>query len=226
MPHKIEGDDSIAINWLSSLSLWLVTILASYLSKDFRKGIINLDFDKLSHDSCFWLVFILYLLYLILQFSTTGFRKFIKIENIRNVLKTNIENSFEIKLHGKSWDFEENTDSEGNTTTSKVVTYNEKIKYKFKSGADCSKIIIDSNNIINKRYLLIEIEIEEICADEKTKIEYEIECYNLNEEAKRKGQCFSFTKKIKIPNSHSKNIITLSNSCIIILDRIIYIICI
>ena len=132
MGHHIEGDNSIALNWVSSVLLWIAIILASYLSKDFRKEIKNMDFDKLSHDSCFWLIFILYALYLILQFSTTGFRKFIKITNIHNVLKANIENSFEIKFHGKAWDFEENTDSEGNTTTSKVVNYNEKINYEFK----------------------------------------------------------------------------------------------
>ena len=226
MGNYIEGCGSCVANWALTIILWTTTIFISIFSKDFKKGIKNHDSDKLNHCFAFWLDFIVYLIYIILQFSTTGFRKFIKIQNICNVLKINIENTFEIKFHGKAWHEETDTDSQGNTTTHNVVTFNEKIKFEFKSGADCSKINIDSNDINNKRYLDLEIGIEEICVDEKTKKEFTITYDEFYERTRRADDFFSVKKKIKIPNAHSKNIITLSNSYIIILDRIIYIICI
>jgi hypothetical protein len=45
----------------------------------------------------------MYLIYLILKFSTIGFKKFIKTRNIWDILKINIENKFSIKFHGQAW---------------------------------------------------------------------------------------------------------------------------
>ena len=226
MGNYLEGCGSCSANWTITIIFWTTTVFVSIFSKDFRKGLKNHDSDKLSHCFAFWLEYIVYFIYLILQFSKTGFRKFIKIHEICKILKINIENTFEIKFHGKAWHEVTDTDSHGNTTTRDVVTFNEKKKYEFKSGADCSKIIIDSNDINNKRYLDLEIEIEEICVDEKTKNEFKTSYDEFYERTRKADDFFSVKKKIKIPNAHSKNIITLSNSYIIILDRIIYIICI
>ena len=132
--NLLEGPMADKFNCLCSIFLWLtVYILASTCSK-FQ--IVDLDVDVMIHDWTFYVDCGMYLIYLILQFSTTGFKKFIKTRNIRDILKINIENKFSIKFHGQAWYIMREKNE-----TRKMVTYDTKIIYDFKTGSDFSNII-------------------------------------------------------------------------------------
>ena len=178
----------------------------------------DFNIDGILHDFRFYMLCGFYLIYLIIQF-VTGFRQFIKLQNFRDILSNNIENRFSIIFHGKAWH-----EDHSSRNTKNVVTYDRKIKYDFKSGADFSTIIIDSESIKNKSYFDLEIEIEYICLDDKTKKNHDNYYKDLYDLTKSMDKEFSFEKIVDIPKTHSKNIISLTNSLIIYIDRILFII--
>ena len=132
----------------------------------------------------------MYLIYLILQFSTTGFRKFIKIKNIRDILKINIENKFSIKFNGQAWHIIKDTHEKSR----KMIIYDKKIIYDFKTGADFSNIIINSESVQKKRYLDLEIEYKYICLDNETKKHHDIKYEEFCNETRIKDNYFSNRK--------------------------------
>ena len=218
--NLLEGPKANQFNCLCTIFLWAtIYILASTCSK-FK--LVDLDVDVMIHDWTFYVDCGMYLIYLILQFSTTGFRKFIKTGNIRDILKINIENKFSIKFHGQAWYIMK----EANNKSRKMITYDKKIIYHFKTGSDFSNIIINSESVKNKKYLDLEIEYEYICLDNETKKEHDIKYEEFYNETRIKDNFFSVKKLVEIPNAHSKNIISLQNPCLTILDKIIFIIAI
>ena len=145
------------------------------------------------------------------------------IQNIRSVLKANIENKFKIKYYGKSWHEEEDIISNGRTEKKTVYTFDKKIPYIFQSGADYSLININWNDINNKRYLDLEIEFVYIAVDIKT-LEEEKAAYDAFYREASQDEHFFVKNYVSMKNSHSKNIISFSNCYIIILDRFIFLI--
>ena len=219
--NLLDGKESNIVNWIFSALFWIVTTFILIFSKDTRTGIKDLDFNSLIDNIPFRVIIAFYSFYLILQLTTTGFRKFITIHNIQKVLRENIEKKFKIKYHGESWHEVESTDSDGNTTTSTVVTFNQTVEYKFQSGADYSIINIDSKDINNKRYLDLEISFVYISVDQKTNEEERREYNDFYSRASQDDHFF-VDNYPSMKNSHSKNIIYFSNWFIIILDRFIF----
>ena len=221
--NLLEGKESNIFNWIFTASFWIVTIHFLIFSKEVRIGIKNFDFENLINVDEFRGIIAFYSFYLICQLATTGFRKFIKIQNIRSVLKANIEKKFDIKYFGKSWHEEEDTDINGNSKKKTIVTFEKKIPYIFQSGADYSLININWDDINNKRYLDLEIEFVYIAVDKKTHEEERAAYDAFHREASR-DESFLVKNYISMKNSHSKNIISSSNCFILILDRFIFII--
>jgi len=211
----LDGKDSNILNWFLSSLFWIITTIILIISKDIRTEIKDLDFKNLIDKGGFITIIVFYSFYLICQLTTTGFRKFITIHNIQKVLRENIEKKFEIKYHGESWHEVESTDSDGNTSTSIVTTFNETIEYNFQSGADYSIINIDSKDINNKRYLDLEIELVYISVDQKTDEEERRE-YNHFYSIASLDDHFFVINYPSMKNTHSKNIIYFSNWFIII----------
>ena len=143
--NLLEGPTADKFNWPCTIFLWLlVYTLASTCTKF---NLFDLDVDIMIHDD--WTFYAdcgMYLIYLILQFSTIGFRKFIKTKNIRDILKINIENKFSIKFNGQAWHIIKDTHKKSR----KMITYDKKVIYDFKTGADFSNIIINSESIQKK----------------------------------------------------------------------------
>ena len=217
--NYLEGKLANSINFLYTVLLWLAFYFLLTQWNEFN--IFHFDVNVMLHDWTFYTSCILYLIYLILQFSTTGFRKFIKVQDIRTILETNIENKFSIKFQGKAWHFTEE-DMDGNRT--KINTFNKSIKYDIKSGGDYSYIIIDSNFANNKKYLDLEIEYDYICVDIQTEENHDNAFENFKNLTKNKDVNYSVNKIVEIPKAHSKNIISLTSNFIMTKDRILFII--
>jgi hypothetical protein len=229
--NHLEGENAASLSFASSFLLWIFIYI--FLLKEKEKNEENednkdkieyelklrdFDIDEILHDIRFYLLCGSYVFYLITQF-VTGFRQFIKLQNFRDILSNNIENKFSIIFHGKAWH-----EDHSSKNTKNVVTYDRKIIYDFKSGADFSTIIIDSESIKNKSYFDLEIEIEYICLDDKTKKNHDNYYKKYYDLTKSMDKEFSFEKIVDIPKTHSKNIISLTNSLIIYIDRILLII--
>ena len=148
-----------------------------------------------------------------------------RFHTIYTVLRKNIENKFKIKYHGKAWHTEESTDSDGNTTQTTVTTFNETYEYKFQSGADYSVFNINSSDIDNKRYFDLEIEYEYMGLDVDTSND-EKKAYSDFYDRANCDEHFFVEKLVPIKGTHSKNIIPFCKYYIIILDRLIFLICI
>lgn len=200
MAAVIEGPIEIVINMGLSIFFWIYSI---YIIT--QKN--NVD----------GLQIFLYFIYLIFQFTTTGFRKFMNIKTISNALKENIETKFNIKYKGKAY---HTTDSD---EPIEEKTYEESIPFLFKSGADCSHIDIDLKDI-KHRYLDFEINYIFICADEKTYQE-ESEAYNnFYNETSKKDKKFEVKKDISVSKYKALYIIHHTNCIVLFLDRFFYII--
>ena len=223
--NLLEGSDSNVFNWIFSVLFWVISTFIIIFSKSVQKGIKELDFNYLIKIHAFRAIIAFYSFYLLCQIFTTGFRKFMRFQRIRTVLKKNIENKFKIKYHGEAWHEEEREDDEGHKYTETVETFNETYKYKFSSGADYSVININLYDIDNKRYFDLEIEYDYIAIDSDT----------YNDESKAYSEFYNrascdesfFVKKIvDIKGGHSKNIISFGNCFIVFLDKLIFLICI
>ena len=205
---SLDGPVSQCLNLISLVALWF-NLIGQICFNDYRK----LEFY----------IFIIpyYSIYLIFQFFTTGFRKFMTVKNIGSVLKANIEKKFIINFDGEAYHEESGSEGKYNKTT-----YKQTIQYNFKSGSDCSAIIIDSEDTKNRRYLNLEFEYIYICVDEMTYKE-EREAYNkLSSELCDKDGKYKINLKVITPDMHSTNFVYLTNCWMLFLDRLIYIICI
>ena len=216
--NHLEGDKSNCFNVLYTFFFWAMVYCAF---TDEKRKIDTTNLNTVIHDSSFHIILAMYIVYLLMQFFTTGFRKFIQVQDISKILKVNIENKFRIIFKGKAW-HEENR----NGHNEDVTTFTKKIKYEFKCGADYSKVIIDSNYAEGKKYLDLEIEIEYICADDITKSNHDTAFSEFEDLVRRKDTYHSVKKVIEIPKAHSKNIISLTSCCSMTFDRILFIIAI
>lgn len=223
MANYLDGKISNTANWFYTVLFWISIIGSIIFSKEFRNAIKNLDFNK---DFCHYIIMFFYIIYLITQLVTTGFRKFMRIQGIKAVLRKNIEQKFKIIFHGEAYHQESNTEENGTTTYYDSVSYERKFKYEFKSGADYSIININTSDINNKRYCDLEIYYSYICFDSKTEEEKGKVYQDLDNEIRNKDHNSRITISVSIDGMHSKNIISFSKWYIIILDRFVYIICI
>ena len=89
------------------------------------------------------------------------------------------------------------------------MTYKQTIQYFFKSGSDCSTIIIDSEDIKHKRYINLEFEYIVICADNMTYREKNESYDTFSNEIPNKDKKGKVNIKVIIPDVHTKNIIDL-----------------
>ena len=210
--NRLEGEKAAAFNFFTTFFMWFFIIIFFIRKKD-GIDLRDSDNDDMPKDSDLYLICGFYLSNLIGQFIT-GFRQFMKLQNLRDILSNNIENKFSIIFHGKAWHKKDSKE---------VITYDKKITYNFKSGADFSTIILDLESI-NKSYWDLEIEIEYICLDEKTKKNHDTLYNNLYDNTKRMDKEFSFEKIVDIPKTYKKNIISLTSPLIKYIDRILFII--
>lgn len=93
MTNFLDGKNSNTANWYFTVLLWMSIIGSLIFSKDFRNAIKNLDFNK---DFCHYIIMFFYFIYLITQLVTTGFRKFMRIQGIKAVLRKNIEQNLRL----------------------------------------------------------------------------------------------------------------------------------
>ena len=219
--NKVESYNIIACNFTATLVLWFfVGILIFYIKV--RYGLENLNFDIVFHDLFFYPVLILYIIYLIIHFSSTGFRRIMQMGNLKYIIQNNIENTFSLHFNGSAWREEQRTDSDGDIEIVNIHTYYHQI-YDFKSGCDFSKVIIDSKDIKNKKYINLEIQYEYFCADENTKNEHNEIFDNLTKVTKSKDNKYSVDKILIIPNSHKKNIVSFANAYVNFFIKFFYI---
>ena len=227
--NLLEGTDSQVINWFFTISFWIATIITLLVSENIIGNVIenikSLDVLGLIKNVGFDVIVGFYIIYLLFQFFTTGFRKFMRFHSFHTVLKNNIENKFKIKYHGVAWHTVTERDSDGNETTRDIITFDKKIEYFFKSGADYSVINIDPLDINSSRYFDLEIEYDFIALDKNT-FEGENKAYNDFYNMANCDESCSVCRIIDVKNSHSKNIISLTNCFIVFFDRLIYLICI
>ena len=147
---NIEGCFLLCFNMIVSTLLWIFLLL-ELTSYNHKRGLY------------FPHIIILYSIYLVLQFISTVIKKCRTAKNIETVLKANIEKKFTINFDGEA--YHEENDSVGEHDS---ITYKQTIQYFFKSGSDCSMIIIDSEDIKHRRYLNLEFDYIVICADDMT----------------------------------------------------------
>jgi hypothetical protein len=122
------------------------------ISEEVRDKIKRLDFYGMIQSGLFYIILGFYIIYLLLQFFTTGFRKIYIYHSFKTVLKDNVENKFKIKYHGKAWHIETDTDSNGHQTKHENTIFNKAIHFSFESGADFSVGNINSSDNNNSRY--------------------------------------------------------------------------
>ena len=223
--NLLEGTNAQVTNWIFTCLFWIISPIMLAISNNIIDNIKTLNFYGLIQDVFFDIILGFYIIYLLSQFFTTGFRKFMRFHSFKTVIKNNIENKFKIKYHGEASHTETHRDSNGHETTYDVTTFNETIKFLFESGADYSVVNINSSDINNTRYFDLEIEYKYIVLDQKT-YEEENKAYNdFYARANCDDYC-SVKRIVDVKYAHSKNIISLTNCFIVYFDRLIYLICI
>lgn len=220
--NLLEGTGSNIFNCFSTIVVWLIILYVFLVSEDKLTYIKDGDILKLIKSPSFIILIVFYLFYLILQFTTTGFRKFIVVNSIHEVLRTNIENTFKIKYHGLAWHTYTTRNSQGNDEEQTVYTFDQKREYNFKSGCDYTVFDFDSE-IQDSRYLDLEIEFDFLALDQKTFDDEEKSFKDFSILADC-DESYRVSRIVDIEKTHTKNIIAFTNYFFIILDRIIFII--
>ncbi len=127
--NLLEGTNAQVTNWIFTCLFWIISPIMQAISNNIIDNIKRLNFYGLIQDVFFDITLGFYIIYLLLQFFTTGFRKFMRFHSFKTVIKNNIENKFKIKFHGESYHYRTDMDSNGNERAYKVTTFNETIKF-------------------------------------------------------------------------------------------------